>query len=132
MAEQGKSNKSKFNRQRRTSISRKLAKAKISIPNVPVKLSQWERFMKYSKVVYSVLGGISLLLGLYFYKDPILSLFSSEQELYEKKNFIKGILIPQSNTDPNGQVTIMYGTNAEGYQLSKLREGIEISPLVSS
>ncbi len=91
-------------------------------------LSLWKKFKGYLKVVREALAGISLILGLFFFKDPIRELFMTKREVFINKNYVKGIFIPDViSSNPNSFITVNLGGTLSSNPLNFYEQGHELS-----
>ena len=71
-------------------------------------------------------GGV--LLGVYFYKDPLKKEFSTKQEIYEDEVFAKGIFVPKSILYSNGLINVNYADIRYSCRVEALKKGYVVKP----
>jgi hypothetical protein len=81
----------------------------------------WYTLKAFSSKTYFIIGVIITLITGFLLKDQIEERFMSPQELWERKNFIKGIRVPFNVKDTSNYVNILIGTNTYSYSFKVLR-----------
>ena len=125
---QKRSNRSKLNRKLRQAETRLVKTVDTTNIIAKVNISVWKKISKASNRLYAILGGISLIIGLYLTIDRLKTIFRSDIENYNREAFVQGILMPQLLFDPKGKINVMLGSNTMGFHFDELKQGVKVSP----
>lgn len=111
-------------------MAKKNHKRKVKSPKKlkppPTKKNFLNKVLRFLKRQYHILVIIFTVISWFFYKDDIVEYFSTKHEKFVKEKFIKGVFLPPALDISNNQLIIESGGITTYYQISKLKEGIEI------